>query len=166
MSNRMLLITIAALSAATALQAPAYAATPVTIGATSTFTIAPVSGMFSDSTTFALAPGSSVFLSFSGSSTSTFSALTALFYDTATHSTAIPISGLNTNLISGMLMPTAGNFNTLVIQGLTAGTGAINGSLTVLSAAVPELSTWAMMTVGFGALGYSLRRRSTNFDLA
>jgi hypothetical protein len=32
-------------------------------------------------------------------------------------------------------------------------------SVTLLSSAVPEPGTWAMMLVGFGAIGASMRRR-------
>jgi hypothetical protein len=30
--------------------------------------------------------------------------------------------------------------------------------------AVPEPTTWAMMLIGFGAVGYSMRRRSTTYS--
>ena len=53
----------------------------------------------------------------------------------------------------------AGTF-TLNIQG-TPGTqnGAFGGNVAFVStSAVPEPTTWAMMLVGFGAVGYSMRR--------
>lgn len=57
----------------------------------------------------------------------------------------------------------AGTF-TLNIQG-TPGTqnGAFGGTVAFqgMAAAVPEPGTWALMLFGFGAMGYSLRRRRT-----
>jgi hypothetical protein len=31
--------------------------------------------------------------------------------------------------------------------------------------AVPEVSTWAMMLLGFGAIGFTIRRRKSNQEL-
>ena len=56
----------------------------------------------------------------------------------------------------------AGTF-TLNIQG-TPGTqnGAFGGNVAFVStSAVPEPTTWAMMLVGFGAVGYSMRKRAS-----
>lgn len=49
---------------------------------------------------------------------------------------------------------------TLTIQG-TPGTqnGGLNGTIGFTAAAVPEPGTWALMLVGFGAIGFSMRRR-------
>ena len=41
----------------------------------------------------------------------------------------------------------------------TPGSAQVSGTFTLLSNSVPEPSTWAMMLLGFGAAGYSLRRR-------
>lgn len=61
---------------------------------------------------------------------------------------------------------TPGANNTLVISG-TAGVandGAtdanFSGTITFGTAAVPEPATWAMMLVGFGAVGFGMRRRN------
>ena len=50
----------------------------------------------------------------------------------------------------------------LTINGTSPGAnGSYGGSLAFRAAsAVPEPATWAMMLIGFGAVGYSLRRRS------
>lgn len=58
--------------------------------------------------------------------------------------------GLNTLRITGMLNPPSGQGN--------AGFG---GNVTfAAAAAVPEPATWAMFILGFGALGFGLRRRN------
>lgn len=59
-------------------------------------------------------------------------------------------------VVNGQLTRVTGNSFLLpaTFQGLT------------LNSAVPEPSTWAMMLVGFGALGFSMRRRKANYRLA
>jgi hypothetical protein len=55
---------------------------------------------------------------------------------------------------------------TLTVQG-TPGTqnGSFGGTLAFAAAsAVPEPSTWAMMLIGFGAVGYSMRRRKVGYQ--
>lgn len=52
-----------------------------------------------------------------------------------------------------------GNFNTIVVNGFSRGNGSYGGNGTLVPAAVPEPATWAMMLLGFGALGFSMRRR-------
>ena len=41
----------------------------------------------------------------------------------------------------------------------TAGTNSVNFAAASIAGAVPEPGTWAMMLIGFGAMGVSLRRR-------
>ena len=47
---------------------------------------------------------------------------------------------------------------TLVINGKNNRTGSLAGTITI-EQAVPEPATWAMMIVGFGAVGFTLRRK-------
>jgi hypothetical protein len=57
---------------------------------------------------------------------------------------------------------------TLRIQG-TPGTqnGSLSGNVAfTAAAAVPEPGTWAMMLLGFGAIGFSMRRRRTEQNIA
>jgi hypothetical protein len=48
---------------------------------------------------------------------------------------------------------------TLTINGNNSGAGSLGGSITIRPAAVPEPATWAMMLLGFGAVGFAMRRR-------
>jgi len=53
-----------------------------------------------------------------------------------------------------------GELNTITVNGLSRGLGSYGGNATFTPlAAVPEPGTWALMLLGFGAVGYSMRRR-------
>ena len=49
--------------------------------------------------------------------------------------------------------------NTIELAGYTGGAASFSGTLTFTSGAVPEPATWALMILGFGAVGIGLRRR-------
>ncbi|MFD1789864.1 FxDxF family PEP-CTERM protein [Sphingomonas floccifaciens] len=54
----------------------------------------------------------------------------------------------------------AGGTNTLFVSGTSGGDAAFAGTLSFAStSAVPEPATWAMMLIGFGAVGATMRRR-------
>ena len=55
----------------------------------------------------------------------------------------------------------AGAPNEIAVSGLSRGNGSYGGNATFLPAAVPEPATWAMMLLGMGAIGFSMRRRRT-----
>lgn len=59
-------------------------------------------------------------------------------------------------------VPISLGVNFIRITGLSRGNGSYGGNLT-FSPAVPETGTWAMMIIGFGAVGAAMRyrRRST-----
>ena len=72
--------------------------------------------------------------------------------------TSVEFWGLDDTLIA------AGNY-TLNVLGNNNGTGSLGGTITI-SQAVPEPATWAMMLLGFGAIGWQLRRRRSSLTLA
>jgi hypothetical protein len=46
------------------------------------------------------------------------------------------------------------------------GGGTVSGNASFYTAAVPEPATWAMMLLGFGGIGFAMRRRRTGMALA
>ena len=60
---------------------------------------------------------------------------------------------------------TAGTLNTIVVDGFSRGNGSYGGNATFIPG-VPEISTWAMMIVGFGVLGFSMRYRKRSVNVA
>lgn len=59
-------------------------------------------------------------------------------------------------------LPVNAGTNLLVVNGVNAGMGAFDGVIRIRSAAVspvPEPTTWAMMLIGFAAVGFSMRTR-------
>lgn len=68
----------------------------------------------------------------------------------------VPVSpGVNTVSFSGFLNP----------NGNGVGDALATGSLT-LAAVVPEPATWALFILGFGAIGHTMRRRSSKVRVA
>ena len=62
------------------------------------------------------------------------------------------------NLLNQNIVP--GATNNLVVAGNSGGAGSFSGTLSFAAvSAVPEPATWAFMLVGFGAVGYSMRKR-------
>ncbi len=56
---------------------------------------------------------------------------------------------------------TSGSYD-LVLKGFAYGDSSYAGTINAaVTAAVPEPATWAMMLVGFGAVGYAMRRRKS-----
>ena len=83
----------------------------------------------------------------------------ALLGGVPTGSAVMQYSGGPTHAIT--LLPAsfgAGNYR-LTFGGTTSGGGGEAGTLSFF-AAVPEPSTWAMMLIGFGAIGLTMRRRT------
>jgi len=59
-------------------------------------------------------------------------------------------------------VPLTGGRQTLVISGSSTGGASYSGEVSVLANAVPEPATWALMLMGFGLVGTSLRGRRRN----
>jgi PEP-CTERM motif len=60
-----------------------------------------------------------------------------------------------------------GALNSLSVTGFSRGAGSYGGNLTFTpNSAVPEPATWAMMLLGFGAIGFQLRRKRSGAALA
>ncbi|WP_205479254.1 FxDxF family PEP-CTERM protein [Sphingomonas arenae] len=53
----------------------------------------------------------------------------------------------------------SGILNTIEVTGVSRGLGSYGGNATFIPSAVPEPGTWAMMLLGFGAIGFAMRRR-------
>lgn len=59
-----------------------------------------------------------------------------------------------------------GNFTNIPRADGGNGFASIGGSLNLVGGAVPEPTTWALFILGFGAIGYTMRRRSSQVRVA
>jgi len=85
--------------------------------------------------------------------------LTDILFDGQSYFSQVTVGTHGWSLsIDDPLPITANVLNTLEIVGSVKGINGYSGNLTF--AAVPEASTWAMMLVGFGAIGAGYRRRT------
>jgi hypothetical protein len=92
---------------------------------------------------------------------------TDVFVTQAGTSTRFDLTGarganVNPEQLSGSFVANPGTF-TLNITGNNTGPGVGTLAGTVSMSAVPEPGTWAMMLIGFGAVGYSMRRRKVGY---
>ena len=73
--------------------------------------------------------------------------------------------GLNEAYFANAVPIFGGQLNTITINGFSRGNGSYGarGSFTPTAAAIPEPGVWAMMVLGFGVLGYSIRRRRVTY---
>ncbi len=106
--------------------------------------------IFTLGTSFAGVNFTNVFLTQAGSATSIFSL------------TGERGANVNPEQLSGTFFANPGAF-TLNITGNNTGPGLGTLAGTVSMSAVPEPTTWAMMLIGFGVVGYSLRRRKVGY---
>jgi hypothetical protein len=70
-----------------------------------------------------------------------------------------PLFNILVNNDLALTSQAAGAINTVFGTSLAAGTVVGNARINAVTAAVPEPGTWAMMLLGFGAVGLTLRRR-------
>jgi hypothetical protein len=54
----------------------------------------------------------------------------------------------------------SGNVNTLSVNWTATGNASYGGQLTFVPGGIPEPMTWAMMILGFAAVGFAMRRRN------
>ena len=73
--------------------------------------------------------------------------------------------GLNEALFANAVPIFANQLNTITINGFSRGNGSYGARGSFVPGAIPEPGTWAMMVLGFGVLGYSIRRRRLNHKL-
>ena len=68
--------------------------------------------------------------------------------------------------VSANLFVTNGTSDRVNTQGAGLLTGLVTARATAVTAAVPEPGTWATMLLGFGAIGFALRRRRRTIPTA
>lgn len=85
-----------------------------------------------------------------GSTSQIFSTL--LSNNVAFNLTSVPLESFTTGTINGLV------FNLPAFSALSIPSGT-NFTFNTVSGAVPEPASWAMMLMGFGAIGYAFRRR-------
>jgi len=87
------------------------------------------------------------------------------FYDLTCESGCVP--GLKSSEFWSLddTFIAAGSY-ALWIYGNNSDTGGLAGTITITDHGVPEPATWAMMLLGFGAIGWQLRRRRSSLALA
>lgn len=187
--TKYLRLSAAAVAMSAFMTSPAMAATPLTVTyeGSVTGTNLAASGGFSGSTTIVGLTD----LEDASDGQFDFSSLTALFQgQTFTLANASGVVGLNTfsiftngdlfasfNIGDTSRLATGEAIGATITGGdpfravpdtgllqLTGGTGTIRGDVSV-AAAVPEPGTWLLMLVGFGAVGASMRRRSSSLRL-
>ncbi|MHA6722018.1 FxDxF family PEP-CTERM protein [Sphingomonas sp. RS2018] len=83
--------------------------------------------------------------------------------------TTVTLNGTAVTLFSGpggepdfgslMGLFNAGTSNTLRVIGTNGGNGVYSGTIAFAPGAVPEPATWGLMMLGFGGMGFAMRRR-------
>jgi hypothetical protein len=142
---------------------------PIIAGPNGTFTASftgtvsdTVGSTFSDSATIVLPGGmtnGTISTTISPGAGNSSVDLTSVLFN----STAFVLVDIGPNAEFGILTnaPTNNGINTLTVNGTVTGSGTYSGTLFFAPGAIPEPSTWAFMIVGFGAVGYSMRRKAS-----
>jgi hypothetical protein len=137
-----------------------------TVACTPTVNSCPNGQSFTDTVTFTTPTGYNNVSAILNSTFNTSNPLTNLNFNSVTlnngtTTTAFNIAnGVFDSASREMIALTAGASNVLTINGTTFGDASYSGTLSFgQTAAVPEPATWALMLIGFGAVGFSMRRR-------
>ena len=166
------LTTLGVGAAVFAVAAPAQAAHTLTItGASGTFGNATVTpGSFTDVFNFMTPEGYNL------ASATISSVMTGNDPATNIDFSSVTLNGTSFNIIQTGTVEfrdllnkalTPGGNNVLSVAGTAGSSASYSGTLSFSSmAAVPEPATWAMMLLGFGAVGFSMRRRRPSYRYA
>ena len=167
-------MTVASAAALVAIAAPASAATVINLnpgpngtlsgGFNTTITTGTVGSPlgFSEEFTFSLPSMGLTSASVTSEATIRFGATDLDFTSVTLNGQALELLAIGLNefafLTAGPLSTAAGT-QTLVVNGLARGNGSFGGSISFSpTAAVPEPTTWALLLLGFAAIGFSMRR--------
>jgi hypothetical protein len=136
-----------------------------TVMCTPTMNSCPSGQSFTDTVTFTTPTGYNNVSAILNSTFNTANPLTNLNFNSVTLNNGTTTTAFN--IVNGvfdsasreMISLTAGASNVLTINGTTFGDASYSGTLSFGTTAVPEPATWALMLMGFGAVGFSMRRR-------
>jgi hypothetical protein len=164
---KKLVSTAAAAMMAMSLNYSAHAATVLTLS--SPASDGSISGSFNNNN---LAAGAftdtfSFMLPFSGLAAATISSIFNTNQNNNLNFTSVTLNGteFNTILTGGTEFRSLSNqsfsagLQTLIVSGISGGNSSYAGTLAV-TPSVPEPATWAMMLIGFGLVGFAMRKRS------
>ena len=137
-----------------------------TVQCTPTVNSCPSGQTFTDTVTFTTPTGYNSVSAILNSTYNTNNPLTNLNFNSVVLNNSV--ASFSFNIANGVfdsasreMIPLIANAtNVLTINGTTFGDASYSGTLSFGStAAVPEPATWALMLLGFGAVGFSMRRR-------
>jgi len=137
-----------------------------TVQCTPTVNSCPSGQSFTDTVTFTTPTGYNSVSSILNSTFNTSNPLTNLNFNSVVLNNGT--SNFAFNIVNGvfdsasreMIPLTANASNVLTITGTTFGDASYSGTLSFgATPAVPEPATWALMLMGFGAVGFSMRRK-------
>ena len=87
---------------------------------------------------------------------------TSVTFNNGVSTFVVPITALGTGAAATLsnIPIFSGNFNTLSVNWTATGNASYGGNLTFVPGGIPEPMTWAMMILGFAAVGFAMRRRN------
>lgn len=89
-------------------------------------------------------------------------AFNSVTFSNGVSSFVVPITALGSGAAATLsnIPIFAGNVNTLSVNWTATGNASYGGNLTFIPGGIPEPMTWAMMILGFAAIGFAMRRRN------